>query len=61
MILTRKGVVNETPVRRSSRTGKSFVWIHVNQLRTYSAFQPTPTSLHTLYESDQDLQLFKQH
>ena len=47
ILFTRKAVVDETFIRKSSNLCKSIVGIDVSQLRPYSMCQPMPTGLYT--------------
>ena len=47
IVFTRKAVVNETFIRKSSNLCKSIVGIDASQLYPYSMCQPMPTGLYT--------------
>ena len=47
IVFTRKAVVDETFVRKSTNVCKSFVGIDGSQIYPYSMCQPMPTSLYT--------------
>ena len=46
-VFTRKAVVDETFIRKSTNLCKSIVGIHASQLYPYSMCQPMPTGLYT--------------
>ena len=50
IVFTRKAVVDETFVRKSSNLCKSIVGIDASQLYHYSMCQPMPTGLYTRWE-----------
>ena len=52
IVCTRKAVVNETFIRKSSNLCKSIVGIDASQLYPYSMCQPMPTGLYTRWEYD---------
>ena len=52
IVFTRKAVVDETFVRKSSNLCKSIVGIDASQLCPYSMCQPMPTGLYTRWEYD---------
>ena len=52
IVSTRKTVVNETFIRKSSNLCKSIVGIDASQLYPYSMCQPMPTGLYTRWECD---------
>ena len=47
LVFTRKAVVDENFIRKSSNLCKSIVCIDASQLYPYSMSQPMPTGLHT--------------
>ena len=47
VVFTRKAVVDETSIRKSSNLCKSIVGIDASQLHPYSMCQPMPTGLYT--------------
>ena len=50
-VFTRKAVVDETFIRKSTNLCKSIVGIDASQLYPYSMCQPMPTGLYTRYET----------
>ena len=50
IVFTRKAVVDETFIRKSSNLCKSIVGIDASQLYPYSMCQPMPTGLYTRWE-----------
>ena len=52
IVFTRKAVVDETFIRKSTKICKSIVGIDVNQLYPYSMCQPMPTGLYTRWDID---------
>ena len=52
IVFTRKAVVDEIFIRKSSHLCKSIVGIDASQLYPYSMCQPTPTGLYTRWEYD---------
>ena len=50
IVFTRKAVVDETFIRKSSNLCKSIVVIDASQLYSYSMCQPMPTGLYTRWE-----------
>ena len=50
IIFTRKAVVDETFIRKSTNLCKSIVGINASQLYPYSICQPMPTSFYTRWE-----------
>ena len=48
---TRKAVVYETSIRKSTNLCKSIVGIDANQLYPYSMFQPMQTGLYAQWDS----------
>ena len=59
IVFTRKAVVDETYIRKSSNVCKSIVGIDASQLYPYSMCQDMPTGLYTRWEFDTDMQKFK--
>ena len=57
-VFTRKAVVDETVIRKSSNLCKSFVGIDASQLYPYSMCQPMPTGLYTRWEYDSETKRF---
>ena len=57
-VFTRKAVVDETFIRKSSNLCKSIVGIDASQLYPYSMCQPMPTGLYTRWEYDSDTKRF---
>ena len=58
IVFTRKAVVDETFIRKSSNLCKSFVGIDASQLYPYSMCQPMPTGLYTRWEYDSETKRF---
>ena len=58
IVFTRKAVVDETFIRKSSNLCKSIVGIDASQLYPYSMCQPMPTGLYTRWEYDSDIKRF---
>ena len=54
IVFTRKAVVDETFVRKSSNICKSIVGIDASQLYPYSMCQPMPTGLYTRWDLDSE-------
>ena len=54
IVFTRKAVVDETFIRKSSNLCKSIVGIDASQLYPYSKCQPMPTGLYTQWEYDSE-------
>ena len=52
IVFTRKAVVDETFIRKSTNLCKSIVGIDASQLYPYSMCQPMPTGLYTRWEDD---------
>ena len=61
IVSTRKAVVDETFIRKSSNLSKSFVGIDASQLYPYSMCKPMPTGLYTRWEYDSETQIFTAH
>ena len=58
IVFTRKAVVDETFIRKSSNLCKSIVGIDAIQLYPYSMCQPMPTGLYTRWEYDSKTKRF---
>ena len=58
IVFTRKAVVDETFIRKSSNLFKSIVGIDASQLYPYSMCQPMPTGLYTRCEYDSETKRF---
>ena len=58
IVFTRKAVVDETFIRKSSNLCKSIVGIDASQLYPYSMCQPMPTGLYTRWEYDSETERF---
>ena len=58
IVFTRKAVVNETSIRKSSNLCNSIVCIDASQLYLYSMCQPMPTGLYTRWEYDSGTKRF---
>ena len=58
IVFTRKAVVDETFIRKSSNLCKSIVGIDASQLYPQSMCQPMPTGLYTLWEYDSETKIF---
>ena len=58
IVFTRKAVVDETFVRKSSNICKSIVGIDASQLYPFSMCQPMPTGLYTRWDSDSETSRF---
>ena len=58
IVFTRKAVVDETLIRKSSNLCKSIVGIDASQLYPYSMCQPMPTRLYTRWEYDSEIKRF---
>ena len=58
IVFTRKAVVDETFIRKSSNLCKSIVGIDASQLCPYSMCQPMPTGLYTRWEYDSETKRF---
>ena len=61
VVFTRKAVVDETFIRKSSNLCKSIVGIDASQLHPYSMCQPMPTGLYTRWEYDSETNRFTAH
>ena len=58
IVFTRKAVVDETFIRKSSNLCKSIIGIDASQLYPYSMCQPMPTGLYTQWEYDSETNRF---
>ena len=58
LVFTRKAVVDETFILKSTNVCKSIVGIDASQLYPYSMGQPMPTGLYTRWNCDTELQKF---
>ena len=58
VVFTRKAVVDETFIRKSTNLCKSIVGIDASQLYPYSMCQPMPTGLYTLWDFDSETSRF---
>ena len=58
IVFTRKAVVDETCILKSSNLCKSIVGIDASQLYLYSVCQPKPTRLYTRWEYDSKTKSF---
>ena len=58
MVFTRKAVVDETFIRKSTNLCKSIVGIDAGQIYPYSKTQPMPTGLYTRWDFDSETSLF---
>ena len=58
IVFTRKAVVDETFIRKSSILCKSIVGIDASQLYPYSMCQPMPAGLYTRWEYDSETKRF---
>ena len=58
IVFTRKAVVDETLVRKSTNICKSIVGIDASQLYPYSMSQPIPTGLYTRWDFDSEMSSF---
>ena len=54
IVFTRKAVVDESFIRKSSNLCKSIVGVNASQLYPYSMCQPMPTGLYTRWEYDSE-------
>ena len=59
IVFTRKALVDETFIRKSSNLCKTIVGIDASQLYPYSMCQPMPTGLYTRWEYDSETNRFK--
>ena len=50
IVFTRKAVVDETFIRKSTNIWKSIVWIDASQSYPYSMCQPMPTGIYTRWD-----------
>ena len=58
IVFTRKAVVDETFICKSSNLCKSIVGIDASQLYLYSMYQPMPTGFYTWWEYDSETKRF---
>ena len=58
IVFTRKAVVDETFIRKSTNICKSIVGIDASQLYPYSMCQPMPTGLYTRWDIDSETSRF---
>ena len=58
IVFTRKAVVDETIIRKSTNLCKSIVGIDASQLYPYSMCQPMPTGWYTRWNYDSESQKF---
>ena len=58
IVFTRKALVDETFIRKSTNLCKSIVGIDASQLYPYSMCQPMPTGLYTRWNCDTESQKF---
>ena len=58
VVFTRKAVVDETFIRKSTNLCKSIVGIDASQLYPYSMCQPMPTGLYTRWDFDSETSRF---
>ena len=58
IVFTRKAVVDETFIRKSSNLCKSIAGIDASQLHPYSMCQPMPAGLYTPWEYDSETKRF---
>ena len=58
VVFTRKAVVDETFIRKSTNLWKSIVGIDASQLYTYSMCQPMPTGPYTRWDFDSETSRF---
>ena len=58
IVFTRKAVVDETFIRKSTNICKSIVGIDASQLYPYSMCQPMPTGLYTRWDLDSETSRF---
>ena len=56
IVFTRKAVVDETFIRKSTNLCKTIIGIDASQLYPYSMCQPMPTGLYTRWNYDSDSQ-----
>ena len=54
IVFTRKAVVDQTYIRKSTNTCKPIVGIDASQLYPYSMCQPIPTGLYTRWDIDSE-------
>ena len=58
LVFTRKAVVDETFIRKTTNLCKSILGIDVSQLYPYSMCQPMPTGLYTRWDFDSETSRF---
>ena len=58
IVFTRKAVVHETFIRKSTKICKSFVGIDASQLYPYSMCQPMPIGIYTRWDIDSETSRF---
>ena len=58
IVFTRKAVVDETFLRKSTNICKSLAGIDISQLYPYSMCQPMPTGLYTRWDIDSESNRF---
>ena len=58
IVFTRKSVVDETHIRKSTNVCKTIVGRDASLLYPYSMCQPMPTGIYTRYEFDAEMQKF---
>ena len=58
IVFTRKAVVDQTFIRKSTNLCKPIVGIDANQIHSYSMCQPMPTGLYTRWNYDSESQDF---
>ena len=58
IVFTRKAIVEETFIRKSTNLCKSIVGIDASQLYSYSMCQPMPTGLYTRWDFDSETSRF---
>ena len=54
IVFTRKAVVDDTSIRKSTNICKSIVGIDASQLYPYSMYQPMPTGIYTRWDIDSE-------
>ena len=59
IVFTRKAVVDETFIRKSSNLCKSIVGVDASQLHPYPMCQPMPTGLYTRWEYESETMRFR--
>ena len=58
-VFTRKAIVDETFIRKSTNICKSIDRVNASQLNRYSMCEPMPTGLYTLWDIDSQTSTFK--